>query len=95
MSNRLLLGLAAAPFLFAGVALAQTGTSSGSSSGTSSGPSAGKNVEPSAASQKREGRSADESMAPGGTGTTGIEAKPGVQSGEMPKSNMNSNSKPQ
>jgi hypothetical protein len=31
--------------------------------------------------------------APNGGGAPGVEAKPGVQSGDMPKSNMNSNEK--
>ncbi|WP_395665680.1 hypothetical protein [Methylocella sp.] len=87
MSNRLLVTLAVAPLFVAGAALAQT-------AGTTSGPATGKNVEPSAATQKHEGRSADDQMTPAGGGAPGVEARPGVQSGEMPKTNMNSNVKP-
>ncbi|VFU08171.1 conserved exported protein of unknown function [Methylocella tundrae] len=86
MSLRLLTGISAAALLFGGVAIAQT-------SGTTSGTAAGKNVEPSAATQKQEGRSADEMQTPSGAGAPGVEAKPGSQSGAMPKSNMDSNSK--
>ena len=88
MSKRVLLGLCAAPLFLSGVALAQT-------AGTTSGPAAGKSVEPSTAIQKEEGRSADEMKATSGGGAPGVEAKPGVQSGDMPKSNMNSNDKSQ
>lgn len=84
MLKRLLPIVAVAPLLFAGAALAE-------SAGTTSGGAAGKNVEPSAATQKHEGRS---EATPAGGGVPGVEAKPGVQSGEMPKTNMNSNEKP-
>ncbi len=88
MTKRILIGISATTLLFGGVALAQT-------AGTTSGPAAGRNAEPSAATQKQEGRSAEENKTPTGAGAPGIEAKPGVQSGEMPKSNMNSNAKPE
>lgn len=87
MSKRLMLALAAAPLLFAGAAFAE-------SAGTSSGSATGQNVQPSTAIQKQEGRSAEDQMTPAGGGAPGIPAKPGAQSGEMPKSNMNSNAKP-
>lgn len=86
MFVRLLPAAAAASLLLAGAALAQ-------SAGTTSGAGTGTNVEPSAATQKQEGRS--EATTPAGGGVPGVEAKPGVQSGKMPKSNMNSNAKPQ
>ncbi len=101
MSHRLLVGLCAAPLLFGGIALAQTaGSTSGSANGTTagatSGPAAGKNVEPDTAMQKKEGRSANEMQTPTtGGGAPGVEAKPGTESGAMPKSHMTPNDKSQ
>jgi hypothetical protein len=87
MSRRLLITISSASLLFGGLALAQTLENS-------SGPAAGGDVKPTTA-QKQEGRSTeDQSTPPTGAGTSGIEAKPGTQSGAFPKSNMDSNEKP-
>lgn len=88
MSLRFLTTLSAATLLLGGVAIAQT-------SGTTTVPATGKNVEPSTAIQKEEGRSAEEMKAPMGAGAPGVEAKPGSEAGAMPKSNMDPNAKPQ
>jgi hypothetical protein len=79
-----LLGLCAAPLILSGTVLAQTaGTSTAIKK--QEGHSA---TEMQAPSQKQEGRSATEMQAPSGGGAPGVEAKPGVQSGDVPKSDM-------
>ena len=76
MSKRFLIALCSASLLLGGIAVAQT-------SGSSSGPAAGKNVEPSAAVQKKK---AHKKKAPMGAGAPGAESKPGSKGGAAPKS---------
>jgi len=60
--------------------------------GDASGPAAGKNVEPSTAIQKDEGRSTsggqDSRGSPIAAGAPGVEGKPGSQSGAVPQDRM-------
>lgn len=89
MFKHVIIAVTCGNLLFCGAAMAQA-------AGSSSGPAAGKPVEPSTAVQKQEGRSAEEMKAGGvnsSAGAPGVEAKPGSQSGALPKSNMNSDEK--
>ena len=64
--------------------------------GDTSGPAAGKNVEPSTAVQKDEGRSTtggqDLRGSPNAAGAPGVEGKPGSESGADPQDRMAPNS---